>query len=116
MDRGNKHIIALPRKPYTSRWLIDGFIFRSPRVGNNNCLGSVFYCNDARFKDIARMRFDRLDPQLRPAVFRSTFRVTRDGSPAVDVVQETFMRAWRTVDSLADQKPHRILAAAESSQ
>lgn len=116
MDRGNQHIIALPRKPHTSRWLIDGFIFRSPRVGNNNCLGSVFYCNDARFKDIARMRFDRLDPQLRPAVFRSTFRVTRDGSPAVDVVQETFMRAWRTVDSLADQKSHRILAAAESSQ
>jgi RNA polymerase sigma-70 factor (ECF subfamily) len=48
------------------------------------------------------MRFDGLCAKFRPDVYRFAFWLARDRSLAEDVVQETFMRAWRAIDSLAD--------------
>ncbi len=50
----------------------------------------------------ARMRFDGLCAKFQPDMYRFAFWLARDRSLAEDVVQETFMRAWRAIDSLAD--------------
>ena len=47
-------------------------------------------------------RFDALCAEFRPDVFRFAFWLARDRSIAEDVVQETFMRAWRAIDTLAE--------------
>lgn len=53
-------------------------------------------------KATARNRFEALCAQFRPDVYRFAFWLARDRSIAEDVVQETFMRAWRAIDSLAE--------------
>ena len=53
-------------------------------------------------KATAKARFDALCTEFRPDVFRFAFWLARDRSVAEDVVQETFMRAWRAIDSLAE--------------
>jgi RNA polymerase sigma-70 factor, ECF subfamily len=50
----------------------------------------------------ARNRFEALCAQFRPDVYRFAFWLARDRSIAEDVVQETFLRAWRAIDSLAE--------------
>jgi RNA polymerase sigma-70 factor (ECF subfamily) len=37
-------------------------------------------------------------------VFRFALWLARDGAIAEDVVQETFVRAWRAIDSLSDPR------------
>lgn len=49
-----------------------------------------------------RQRFDALCAEFRPDVYRFAYWLARDRSVAEDVVQETFMRAWRSIDSLAE--------------
>src|SRR5271170_5233951 len=60
------------------------------------------------------MRFEGLCARYRPDVFRFALWLARDGAIAEDVVQETFMRAWRAIDSLADPDAARpwLLAIA----
>lgn len=53
-------------------------------------------------KAAAKARFDALCTEFRPDVFRFAYWLARDRSVAEDVVQETFMRAWRAIDSLAE--------------
>jgi RNA polymerase sigma-70 factor, ECF subfamily len=45
-------------------------------------------------------RFQGLCARYRPNVFRFALWLARDGAIAEDVVQETFLRAWRAIDSL----------------
>jgi len=53
-------------------------------------------------------RFEGLCAQYRPVVFRFALYLARDGAIAEDVVQETFLRAWRALDSLND--PEAVLS------
>ena len=65
-------------------------------------------------KTTSRARFDGLCARYRPDVFRFALWLARDGAIAEDVVQETFLRAWRAIDSLADPEAARswLLAIA----
>jgi RNA polymerase sigma-70 factor, ECF subfamily len=59
-------------------------------------------------------RFEGLCARYRPDVFRFALWLAQDGAIAEDVVQETFMRAWRAIDSLVDPSAARpwLLAIA----
>ena len=50
----------------------------------------------------ARNRFEALCAEFRPDVYRFAFWLARNRAVAEDVVQETFMRAWRAIDSLTE--------------
>jgi RNA polymerase sigma-70 factor (ECF subfamily) len=65
-------------------------------------------------KNTASTRFEGLCAQYRPDVFRFALWLARDGAIAEDVVQETFLRAWRAIDSLANPDAARawLLAIA----
>lgn len=52
--------------------------------------------------DPRRRRFERLCEPLRPDVYRFAFWLSRNPAVAEDVVQETLLRAWRSIDSLAE--------------
>lgn len=49
-----------------------------------------------------RRRFEQLCEPLRADLYRFAFWLARNRSVAEDVVQETLMRAWRSLDSLTD--------------
>jgi RNA polymerase sigma-70 factor (ECF subfamily) len=51
-----------------------------------------------------RARFEALCMPFRTDVFRFVYWLCRDRSLAEDVVQETLLRAWRSLDSLGDEK------------
>jgi RNA polymerase sigma-70 factor (ECF subfamily) len=52
--------------------------------------------------DPRRRRFERLCEPLRADLYRFAFWLARDRSIAEDVVQETLLRAWRSLEALAD--------------
>lgn len=52
--------------------------------------------------DPRRRRFEQLCEPLRADVYRFAFWLARDPSVAEDVVQETLLRAWRSLDALTD--------------
>jgi len=52
--------------------------------------------------DPRRRRFEQLCEPLRADLFRFAYWLARDRSIAEDVVQETLLRAWRSLDSLTD--------------
>jgi RNA polymerase sigma-70 factor (ECF subfamily) len=51
-----------------------------------------------------RARFDALCMPFRTDVFRFVYWLCRDRTLAEDVVQETLLRAWRSLDSLSDEQ------------
>lgn len=58
--------------------------------------------NDARREQDRRRRFAALCEPLRPDLLRFAFWLGRDRALAEDVVQETMLRAWKSLDSLDD--------------
>lgn len=54
-----------------------------------------------------RGRFEALCMPFRADVFRFVYWLCRDRALAEDVVQETLLRAWRSLDSLGDEKAAR---------
>ena len=52
----------------------------------------------------ARVRFNKLVSEYSQDVFRYAFWLCRDKSMAEELSQETFMRAWKAIDSLQDDK------------
>jgi RNA polymerase sigma-70 factor (ECF subfamily) len=52
--------------------------------------------------DSRRRRFERLCEPLRADLYRFAYWLARDASVAEDVVQETLLRAWRSLESLSD--------------
>lgn len=52
--------------------------------------------------DPRRRRFERLCEPLRADLYRFAFWLARDASVAEDVVQETLLRAWRSLEALTD--------------
>lgn len=53
--------------------------------------------------DPRRRRFEQLCGPLRADLYRFAFWLARDPGVAEDVVQETLLRAWRSLDSLAEE-------------
>ncbi|MDN3651650.1 sigma-70 family RNA polymerase sigma factor [Thalassotalea ponticola] len=51
-----------------------------------------------------QQRFEALVYALHSDLFRYAFWLVHDKSVAEDLVQETFLRAWRSLDSLADER------------
>ena len=54
--------------------------------------------------DPRRRRFDALCGPLRADLYRFAYWLARDPAVAEDVVQETLLRAWRSLDSLVDDR------------
>lgn len=54
-----------------------------------------------------RQRFESLCAPLKADVFRFLFWLCRDRSLAEDVMQETLLRAWKSFESLSDDKAVR---------
>ncbi|MGH8264070.1 MAG: sigma factor, partial [Steroidobacteraceae bacterium] len=51
-----------------------------------------------------RKRFAALSARLRPDLYRFAFWLARDRAVAEDVVQETMLRAWRSIKDLRDER------------
>lgn len=49
-------------------------------------------------------RYEALVHAFHGDIYRYAYWLTRDGSIAEDIAQETFLRAWRSLDSLKDEK------------
>ena len=54
-------------------------------------------------KDEARARFDRLVSAYSQDVYRYAFWLCRDRHVAEELAQETFMRAWKSLENLHDE-------------
>ncbi|MDX1594077.1 MAG: sigma-70 family RNA polymerase sigma factor [Gammaproteobacteria bacterium] len=52
----------------------------------------------------ARVRFNRIVSEYSQDVFRYAFWLCRDRTMAEELSQETFLRAWKAIDSLDDEK------------
>ena len=60
--------------------------------------------NRAEGETDRRRRFGRLCEELRPDLLRFAWWLARDRGLAEDVVQEALLRAWKSLDSLTDER------------
>ena len=51
-----------------------------------------------------QQRYEALVHAFHGDIYRYAYWLTRDSTTAEDIVQETFLRAWRSLDSLLDEK------------
>lgn len=68
---------------------------------------TVFYSDSVAKKDdmsTKRAQFEALTRSLSTDIYRYAVWLCRDPHLAQDLVQETFLRAWRAIDSLRDEK------------
>ena len=54
--------------------------------------------------DLAQKKFELIVKSFSADMYRYAFWLCRDRAMADDLVQETFLRAWRSLDSLRDEK------------
>ncbi len=66
--------------------------------GNKNSTASV--CSDMS----KQKRYEALVRALHADIYRYAFWLVKDAAVADDLVQETFLRAWKALDSLQDEK------------
>ncbi|GAC15246.1 sigma-70 family RNA polymerase sigma factor [Aliiglaciecola lipolytica] len=62
--------------------------------------------NDSVSEDVIakQKRYEALVHDLHGDIFRYAYWLVKDKAIAEDIVQETFLRAWKSLDSLKDQK------------
>ena len=62
--------------------------------------------NDSVSEDMAnkQKRYEALVNALHSDIFRYAYWLVKDKAVAEDIVQETFLRAWKSLDSLKDEK------------
>ncbi|MGB2078659.1 MAG: sigma-70 family RNA polymerase sigma factor [Vibrio sp.] len=68
------------------------------KIGKKNKPKQVFYDTEKQ------QRYDALVTQYYQELFRYGYWLTRDKQVAEDLVQETCLRAWKSLDSLQDPK------------
>ena len=69
------------------------------KVGNKNQHGQVSSSMTTK-----QIRYEALVKALHTDLYRFAFWLCHDKQVAEDLVQETFLRAWRALDSLKDEK------------
>ncbi|GAA6185435.1 MULTISPECIES: sigma-70 family RNA polymerase sigma factor [Alteromonadaceae] len=62
--------------------------------------------NDSVSDDVVakQKRYEALVHSLHADIFRYAYWLVKDKAVAEDIVQETFLRAWKSLDSLKDEK------------
>ncbi len=62
--------------------------------------------NDSVSEDMAskQKRYEALVHALHTDIYRYAYWLVKDKAVAEDIVQETFLRAWKSLDSLKDEK------------
>jgi RNA polymerase sigma-70 factor (ECF subfamily) len=55
-----------------------------------------------------QVRYEALVRALHADLYRYAYWLCHEKQVAEDLVQETFLRAWRALDSLKDEKPRRL--------
>ncbi|GAB2690302.1 sigma-70 family RNA polymerase sigma factor [Aliiglaciecola sp. 3_MG-2023] len=62
--------------------------------------------NDSVSEDVVvkQKRYETLVHSLHADIFRYAYWLVKDKAVAEDIVQETFLRAWKSLDSLKDEK------------
>lgn len=63
-----------------------------------------FLATNAHASSSTPKRFESVVGGLRADLYRYAYWLSRDSEQAQDVVQETMLRAWRSFDSLADER------------
>jgi RNA polymerase sigma-70 factor (ECF subfamily) len=66
---------------------------------NKDCISQVY-----RDKGSKQAQFEAMVHALSTGLYRYAFWLCRDQNRAEDLVQETFLRAWRSLDTLRDDK------------
>lgn len=73
----------------------------------SDALNRSIHLSDGAPADDARRRFDALCAPFRTDLYRFVYWLCRDRTLAEDVLQETLLRAWKSMDTLDDERAVR---------
>lgn len=92
-------INAVTLVPRTTNTQNSSMSAEQPVTRKTSRLAAVF-----SFKDSKTKRYEQLVQQYHTDLYRYGYWLCRDADVAQDLVQETFLRAWKSLDSLLDIK------------